>query len=390
MKALPPGWPFYLPVLPRPLLQVAETRFLPRPLDSLPNREEIAHQWTQHRVALVKQSLYQDLYCAPPGQAPVQTARSSLRRTGPLGLLLDLGASFWMVSEDPAPECRSWEESVGSNPATREVDLSRARSFPKQPLSSSHPFPGKTPHELSVAVDEIPWRDFDVVISVDIAVPIRLIRWFPQIRWVYFPADPGTLTAKRARRRPPEGFSTALTHTHRRFPVRPGLGPATVECPYSFQSPSSWDWVWPAADGREGVMIEHQTHDLLAPEDLRQLETLGTLRKPSGSVSDVASSLRRSKYYLRLKGGPLTGNGQVEAIMAGCLALGDPSTFVQRSLFTPATICRTVPETIEKIRRFEEDPGHFQKSLREQQAVAEFICFRRPAWELLQRIRQTR
>jgi len=390
MKTLLPGWQIYLPVWPRLLLDTAEIRLLPQSLASLPDKQKIADLWSQHRVALVKQALYGDLYCAPPNQSPQTTAFSSLRRTGPLGLVVDFQASFWMVHEDSAPECHRWEESVGSNPATREADLRRARSFPDQPLPACHRFAGKTPRSMAVRVDEVPWGNFDVVVSMDVSVPLRVIRSHPKISWIYFPSDPGTPTAKRARRRPPEGFSVSLTHTHRRFPVRPGLGPAAIECPYSFQSSFSWDQVWPSQIKREGTMVEHQTYDLLDEKQRQLLASLGTVRKPHGSVAEVASMLRSSKYYLRLKGGPLSGNGQVEAIMAGCLALGDPGTYVQRSLFTPQTVTPSFDSALAKLRYFESSPLDYEKARAEQLAVAEWVCFRRPAWQLLQKVRQTR
>jgi len=390
MKALLPSWQIYLPVCPRPLLDAAEIRLLPQPLESIPDQQKISDLWSQYRVALVKQALYGDLYCAPPDQSSQTLACSSLRRTGPLGLVVDLQASFWMVHEDSAPECHRWEESVGSNPATREADLRRTRSFPDQPLPACHRFAGQTPRSMAVRVDEVPWGNFDVVVSLDVSVPLRVIRSHPKISWIYFPTDPGTPTAKRARRQPPEGFSVSLTHTHRRFPVRPGLGPSAIECPYSFQSSFSWDQVWPPLARREGIMVEHQTYALLNEKQRGQLAALGTIRKPQGSVSDVASMLRASKYYLRLQGGPLSGNGQVEAIMAGCLALGDPATYVQRSLFTPPTVTPDFDSAWKRLCFLESNPADYEKARAEQLAVAEWVCFRRPAWQLLQKVRQAR
>lgn len=390
MRTLFPGWQIYLPLWPRPLINAVETRFVPSSPDSIPKTEELSRLWSQHRVAFVKQALYGDLYCAPPRQSPQTVAFSSLRRTGPLGFVVDFKGSFWMVEEDSAPECRNWEESVGSNPATRDADLRRTRSFPDQPLPACHPFAGQTPRSLAVRTDEIPWEDYDVVVSIDVSVPHRVIRSHPKICWIYFPADPGTPTAKQARQRPPEGFSVSITHTHRRFPVRPGLSPAAIECPYSFQSSRSWNLVWPPLAKREGIMVEHQTYALLSEKQREQLATLGTIRKPQGSVSEVAAMLRASRYYLRLQGGPLSGNGQVEAIMAGCLALGDPATYVQRSLFTPRTITPDFESAWKRLRFFESQPSEYQKARAEQLDVAEWVCFRRPAWQLLQKVRQAR
>lgn len=307
-----------------------------------------------------------------------------------MGFLLDLGAEFFLVLEDSAPECRNWEESAGSNPATRQRDLDRLRRLAREiPLAGVHG-QSRSPEAMALPAEEIDWGAFQVVVSLDVAIPLRLRRRYPEVLWVYFPADPGTPTAKRARRRPPEGFSVSLTHTHRRFPVRPGLSAAAIECPYSFQSSYSWDQVWPSQIKREGVMIEHQTYALLDEEQRHALASLGTVRKPQGSVSEVAAMLRASKYYLRLQGGPLTGNGQVEAVMAGCLALGDPSTYVQRSLFTPLTVTPNFDSALAKLRYFESSPLEYEKARAEQLSVAEFVCFQRPADQLLRYLRRHR
>ena len=389
-RRIPNGLGSWLGFLPRSWLNRMETDFLPEEFDRVPDSNSLRELWTQHPVALVKQALYSDLYCCPSRTGSAEAVRSSLRRTGPMGMLTDLGAEFFMVLEDPAPECRNWEESVGSNPLNRQAELERARNFARE-----IPFHGRrghlgSPAEMAIDAGEVDWGKFSAVVSVDIAMPLALRRKYPQVMWVYFPADPGTPTAKRARRTPPEGFSVSLTHTHRRFPVRPGLSSLAIECPYSFQSSWSWDQVWPEHGERRGVMVEHQTFDLLKDDQRRQLEDFGPVRKPRGSVSEVASLLRASKYYLRLQGGPLSGNGQVEAVMAGCLALGNPATYVQRSLFIPATVTPGFGEALRRIRFFESHPEDFEAAKATQLAVAEFVCFRRPAFQLLQHLERHR
>lgn len=376
--------------LPRPWLSRLETHFLPTDFDLIPDAPTLRRLWSQNSVALVKQAIYDDLYCCPSFTPAELAVRSSLRRTGPMGLLLDIGAVFFLVHEDFATECLSWGESVASNPITRQRDLERYRRLAsKIPLEGSREHT-RSPAEMALFVQDVDWGRFNVVISIDIAIPENLRRRYPQVMWVYFPADPGTPTAKRARRTPPDGFFVSLTHTHRRFPVRPRLSSSAVECPYSFQSSFSWDQVWPCYDQRDGVMVEHQTYALLDAKQRDQLAALGTVRKPQGTVSEVAAMLRASKYYLRLQGGPLTGNGQVEAVMAGCLALGDPGTYVQRSLFTPKTVTPNFNSALDKLLYFESRPLEYEKARTEQLAIAEFLCFRRPAFQLLQHLEHHR
>ena len=333
-----------------------------------------------HKVAFVKQCVYNDLYCCPSRTRAPEAVRSSLLRTGPMGFLTDLGADFWHVHEDSALECRTWEESPGSNPNT-DLEEFRSRQY-------KLPHDGKLGHlcppaDLSVEVDKVPWQEYEIVVSMDIAIPLRIIRNYPRILWVYFPADPGTPTSKSARKTPPTGFDVTLTHMHRRFPVRPGLGSRTIDCPYSFQSPFSWKSTWAQPPERSGVMVEGKTYGKLTPDQLASLTRFGPVRRPQGSVSEMAHDLLSSRYYLSLYGHPLTGNGQIEAIMAGCLSIGDPETYVQRSLYTPITVVPDFTSSLQRIEEFERSPNLREQSRQEQQAIAEYICFRRPAYQLL-------
>jgi hypothetical protein len=104
----------------------------------------------------------------------------------------------------------------------------------------------------------------------------------------------------------------------------------------------------------------------------------------------MAHDLLSSSYYLSLYGHPLTGNGQIEAIMAGCLSIGDPETYVQRSLYTPVTVVPDFISSLHRIEEFERNPNLREQSRQEQQAIAEYICFRRPAYQLLTFLKKKR
>ena len=376
-----------LGLMPRTILNHLEVSALPSSFDHIPSSDSLRSAWAPFRCALIKQCVYNDLYCCPSRTPAAEAIQSSLLRTGPMGFLTDLQAEFWHVREDEAPECKTWEESPGSNPAT---DLTAFRARQHQVPLQGQAGHTRSPWEMSIPVDEVPFGSYDMVVSLDIAVPLRIRRRHPNILWVYFPADPGTPTAKSARRTPPEGFDLALTHMHRRFPVRPNLGSRSIDCPYSFQSPFSWQAVWPITPVREGVMVEGKTHGELGPGQLAELGRFGPVRRPQGSVSQLAKDLLSSRYYLSLYGNPLTVNGQVEAIMAGCLSVGDPQTYVQRSLFTPATAVADFDSALRRISAFEADPFLRQQARHDQQEIAEYICFRRPSHQLLRFLHKKR
>lgn len=371
-----------LALLPRPVLNRLEVSCLPASFDRIPGAGELRLAAGRLRWAVVRQSTYPDLYSCPPGSPAREAVLSSLQRMGPAALLVDLRADFWLVREDPAPECRVWEESVGSHPGT---DLGKFRAEQHRVPHGGRRGHARPPMADAVGVDDIPWDRYDAVVSVDISVPERILRLHPRILWVTLPADPGTPTAKAGWKKPPFSWDVNLTHLHRRFPVRPGLGPQTVECPYSLQSPFTWQELFgdPPGSARTGCYLETQTHAALDASGRAGLENLGPLRHPQGGLPDVAQALRAARYYVQMTGGPLTGNGQIEAIFAGCLAVGNPASYVQRSLFLPGLAAGSFPLVQALLARLESDPARRESLRQAQRAVAEFICFRRPVHRLL-------
>jgi len=372
----------FLALLPRPVLDRLEISCLPVSFDTLPSAEALRESARKLRWALVKQSIYPDLYSCPPRTPAREAVLSTIQRMGPAAFLVDLQADFWLVREDFAPECRVWEESVGSHAGT---DLRKFRAEQDRVPHGGRRGHQRTPAQDAVAVGEVPWERYDIVVSVDVSVPERILRAHPRILWVTLPADPGTPTAKAGWKRPPFSWDVNLTHLHRRFPVRPGLGPRTLECPYSLQSPQTWTEIFGPAEKlpRSGCFLETQTHAALDSDGLAELQTLGPVGRPLGSLPDVARTLLASRYYVQMTGGPLTGNGQIEAVMAGCLAVGNPASYVQRSLFLPGLEVDSRPSLLALLRGLEADPARREALRGAQQSVAEYLCFRRPLHRLL-------
>jgi len=372
----------FLALLPRPVLNRLEIGCLPASFDALPSAESLRQSARRLRWALVKQCIYPDLYSCPPRTPPREAVLSTIQRMGPAAFLVDLQADFWLVREDPAPECRVWEESVGSHPGT---DLEKFRAGQDRVPHGGGRGHLRTPAQDALAVGQVPWNQYDVVVSVDVAVPETILKAHPGILWVTLPADPGTPTAKRGWQEPPFSWNVNLTHLHRRFPVRPGLGPRSVECPYSFQSPRTWTDLFGPGEktARSGCFLETQTFAALERSGLGDLREFGPVTRPHGSLPDVARTLLASRYYVQMTGGPLTGNGQIEAVMAGCLAVGNPASYVQRSLFLPGLAVAALPSLVDRLRRLENNPALRESLATAQRAVAEYLCFRRPLHRLL-------
>lgn len=364
--------------LPRSFLDRLETS--EKGIPSLPNlqNEDWFRRFQDLRIALVRQDVFGDLYCAPRGVSGPELVRQSVRRTGPAGLVVDFQADYWILREDSAAECAVWAEKLAGAPATQ-VATSRSRK-------DRIPVPGFSTSfgHQAVGVDEVSWDNYDLVISVDISVPFRILARTRRPLWAYLPGDPGVPTAKASLRRPPGNYDLSLTHSFRRFPVRPGLGRWVVEFPYTFLRQKTWQRVFGSEpeEGRNGTMVEHQTESLLSVEERAELEAFGPIRRPEGSITEVAKRLNQSRYYFRCGGGPIVGNGLVEAAAAGCIALGNHREFVNRSLLCRSNLCSSRRVGIEKIRKLAGDPQHSARLQVLQGCLVDYFCFYRPTRQI--------
>jgi len=64
------------------------------------------------RIALVKQEIYQDLYVCPKNSSPEETLLSSIMRVGPIGLIEELNADFYIVKEEKNIETQLYRKVI--------------------------------------------------------------------------------------------------------------------------------------------------------------------------------------------------------------------------------------------------------------------------------------
>ncbi|NCY21405.1 hypothetical protein EBX31_05550 [bacterium] len=365
--------------LPRRVLDLLETSDWEVPLCHADLMESWVEALRKLKIAFVRQDVFLDLYCADPKLSGPELVRNSVQRTGPAGLLVDLQADYWILKEDSAPECSVWMEKIANDPDPQPDAYRSQKDRPPRTNFST------TFASHSVKADEVPWEDYDLVVSMDISVPFRIISRTRRPLWAYLPGDPGVPTAKRSLREPPGNYNLSLSHGFRRYPVRPSLGPRTIEFPYTFLRQSTWKRVFPPDPGetRLGTMVESHTDRLLGPAERAELSKLGPVRRPAGSIQEVADSLNRSRFYFRCGGGPVIGNGIIEAAAAGCLAMGNPREFVNRSLFTRSTQCDERHVGIRKMQQFNLDQPRMEKLCALQGALVDYFCFFRPARDIL-------
>ncbi|MBN2404405.1 MAG: hypothetical protein JXE06_02360, partial [Coriobacteriia bacterium] len=143
------------------------------------------------RVCVVKQHTTYDLFTRTGPDLPAIIASSNWR-SGPIGLWEAFDTSARIVFEDPAAECQlgkqHWSQYV--------------QGWELWP-------PGSTAHDA----DAVDWTQYDIVISIDVAVPTRIVRRFPSVMWCYYFIEGGpTGIDERFRGSPFFSYNVFLNH----------------------------------------------------------------------------------------------------------------------------------------------------------------------------------
>ena len=316
-------------------------------------------------------------------------------RTGPVALFTRLAADFLIVHTEPDPETSIWRqpwEELGWTPI-EDMEAMRSR------------VPGRDYGQANFSVDptDVDWSQWDIVISIDVAVPARVTRRFPSVVWAYYVREPKTSAWKASHSAPLAGMDIFLNQGFRlkRSDERPGH---EVEFPYFLQY---WGCFHELLDLpldarlRAGIFLEHHTPEHLSEKQLRVLERWGpvdstAMRLGNGfakgnvkcdrSAETILRSLVQKKYFIKQgRSRNVWGNATVEAVAAGCLCLGDPRRHVHQEVFDRHTSARTFDELIDRIKRLEGEPPLFQQAVDRQRSLIDQLCWERPMLELLQK-----
>jgi hypothetical protein len=325
------------------------------------------------RICLVKQHTTYDLYTETGPDLRAIVASSNFR-SGPIGLFEAFDCDFRVVWEDAAPECsegkRHWESYV------RGWQLWPPRLVPEE-------------------ADDIDWGQYDAVVAVDVALPGRIVRAYPQVLWCHYFIEGGPEALDLwARGSPRYGYnvfitqrlgkagyglgSRALAHLSR---TRRGL----LDAPYFLQSSTSVARLFGDPNRRrEGVCLSLHSQDIVSPAEITRLEEFGPVRTPRGELETVLEALAESRYFvIHPRNKRTCGNALIEAISAGCLALAPSSSlWGYPEIVLPQLDYQDFDGLIAVIRAHGESSSLHEAHRAAQAALIDQWCYRNPVENL--------
>ncbi|WP_160168356.1 hypothetical protein [Novipirellula maiorica] len=346
------------------------------------------------RVIVVKQDVNEDLYCCAPDADAAEIIQSTLLRTGPVGLFTELAADFRIVKTLDDIECQVWQERA------TELKWDTLEFF----SSYRDRIPGRDygQNRWAIAPESIDWNQYDIVVSMDVCIPKRITERYPKTLWAYYIREIKAPSYQLSLQHPAVGQDVVFNHYFRMAP--PKLPSHVVEFPYHLHRPGCFHRLFDIQQSseRRGVFVDHHTMVTMQAKWRTALQAFGpiasTIHEGDREViptseklarrtmdSDLRERLLNSKFFLITPGQRhVFGTALVEAIAAGCLAIGNPESLREHGFFfTSHTAARTVEEAIEKMQLLDSDPRRYRIELAHQRELVEYLCYIRPMKQLL-------
>lgn len=343
------------------------------------------------RMAFVKQDVYQDLYVVPREEHDAATILfSSMGRVGPIGLMAELGADFYIVEEELFPETQVYRKVVPG--LSRYFRLLKTETLDKVPGQEFKRPGSPVPQgEYAVPAASVDWGQYDVVVSVNISLPTAVVRQYPRTLFAYMIGEANLATHKTR-----FGYDVTLNQMARGI-VAGGMG--EVDFPYTFLRGDTLARIMRGVLGREarkeGVFMEiNSTRERPVrhvPAQFRPIEEAGhrvVLHRQL--IRDNLAAIYDAKYFVKLGGRPIRGNSVAEAVSLGTLAVMDSREVTHRELIIPECDTRTADDVLALMGRCEADPALYAALVAKQRAVLDELFFRRPLLSLSHALEEKR
>ncbi len=338
------------------------------------------------RLALVKADTYPDLFCCPAGSTGATLAESTTMRSGPVALYTDAFCRGYIVHQVADMESVIWRQRVrdcGHGDAAYHVEMAPSRTSARAGKAEHAP----TQRDFAINVEDVPYAEFDLVITFDVAVPSRIIKKYPKTTFVYYVGEPCCWEYAWSHRRPVPGYRFFLNQRFRAIDTS-RLPDHVIEFPYYLQRVGCLEGLHSQRprDIRRGILLEFHTGLSISDTELSLLnDVAGPVFFSNRDPVVTFEGLSRAKYFLRLHGRQLWGNSYIEAIASGLTVIASPRSLKNPGLLVDGNPITTIHDALKQIRELESNETEYARLLAQQQADCDLLCYRRPVTELLDR-----
>ena len=260
-----------------------------------------------YRLALIKEACYQDLWVCDKSKGYKKLLESSLLRVGPVGLLEIFDGDFYILETNKSLTAKKLRSSQIYH--LKEKDYEKIENTVPKSFN-------KSPKELAKKPESIIWNNYDIVISINFAVPINIRKKYKNIVWICLTGE-GKF---------PVGINSWDYLISHNCPSSPYLDRSIIDMPYTFISSNFIIKNFKKKKEKSGIYFEINSgkSNILSSkkkysfkDNFRKLKI--PLRFHKGDIKTHLDQLVLSKYFVKYQGRPVRGNSFIEAISSECI-----------------------------------------------------------------------
>lgn len=343
------------------------------------------------KIALVKQDIYQDLYvCSKDDRSgggqelSCEILKSTLMRIGPLGLIHDFNADFYIIKEQKNKECQAYKKSQEISENLK-VQL---KTLPANQITADHfsfltPLSNKSHADFSIEPTDVNWSKYDIVISINVSIPTEIVKKYKATLWCYMYGEANFET-------PQYGYDCLLTQNISGT-VSSGLG--TIDFPYTFLGKQTLqeiaETLFQSKIEKNGIFAEINNTTERPVKNcpciesaVSKLQNNMPVYLHNQNIIENLKNLYQAKYFVKLQGRKIRGNSVIEAISAGTLVLMNPKDVIHSQLIPEEAWIHNEQELVEKINFLEQNPQAYNALLQKERFLLDLFVIKAPVESL--------
>jgi hypothetical protein len=339
------------------------------------------------KFAVVKSQVYQDLWVSDITNDPMEIYKTSMVRCPPISLAESYNADFIIVKESDEYPCQYYKNCLPDK-FKNNIKYSMELKNPTLPFLDESFHKHTSIDKVSHSVDDIQWNKYDIVFCINTCIPNRIIETYPKTLWCYWIGENNwdlidTMIGK---------YDVILNQDV----MQNNLPPYSVGFPYSYIGPYTMENICKSllninAGDKHGIYMEiNNTQErpvINIPDEFRRIsDNLGMeIIVHSQNILENAKRMYKSKYFVKLFGRDIWGNGLLECISAGTLILANRSLVILNDLVLPECHIECVDYTCYKIKYFEENPDEYARCVKMQRDILQEYFFKKPIERVIQK-----
>jgi len=244
--------------------------------------------------------------------------------------------------------------------------------------------------------DKIDWGQYDIIISIDVAIPQRIIKKYPHVLWCYYFIEFGPHGIDTVFKGSPfYGYNIflnqrlakiSLDNKSREVILMRKYKRSTLDFPYYLLSANSIKRLYPEFRNlkREGIIFSHHSYEKLSKVEYNNINKFGNVKGGYKKLSDIHKLELSSKYFVvHPESTPRAGTAVIEAISAGCLVLSPKKSLWGFPEFISEEFdYKDFNGLLQILEKFECNSSLYERELRIQSEKVDKWCFKNPVSNL--------